>query len=57
MDYPTIKLTPEQKLKAALRLYHSAKELKFAALKKFNPGLTDKEIKEKVKRMFLHARS
>ena len=57
MDYPTIKLTPEQKLKAALRLYHSAKELKFAALKKFNPGLSDKEIKEKVKRIFLYARS
>ena len=57
MDYPSIKLTPEQKLKAALRLYHSAKELKFAALKKFNPELTDKEIKEKVKRIFLYARS
>ena len=51
------KLTPEQKLTAALRLYHSAKELKIAALKKFNPELTDKEIEDKVKKIFLHARS
>lgn len=40
------KLTPEQKLKEALRLYHSAKELKFAAIKKFHPELSDKRIKE-----------
>jgi len=57
MDNIIIKLTPEQKLTAAQRLYHSAKELKIAALKKFNPELTNKEIEEKVKKIFLYARS
>ena len=51
------KLTPEQKLKEALRLYHSAKELKIAAMKKFHPELSDKKIKEKVKKIFFYARS
>ena len=51
------KYTPAQKLKEALRLYHSAKELKIAAMKKFHPELSDKEIKEKVKKMFFYARS
>lgn len=53
----TRKLTPEQKLKEALRLYYSAKELKIAAMKKFHPELNDKEIKEKVKNIFFYARS
>lgn len=50
-------MTPEQKLKEALRLYHSAKELKIAALKKFHPELSEKEVKEKVKKIFFYARS
>jgi len=50
-------LTPEQRLKQALKLYHSAKELKFAAIKKFHPELSDKKIKEKVKKIFFYARS
>lgn len=51
------KLTPAQKLKEALRLYHSAKELKIAAMKKFHPELSAKKIKEKVKKIFFYARS
>jgi len=51
------KLTPDQKLKEALRLYHSAKELKIAAMKKFHPELNDREIKEKMKKAFFYARS
>ena len=50
-------LTPEQKLKAALGLYHSARELKIASLKKFHPEMTEEEIKEKVKNIFFYARS
>jgi len=50
-------LTPEQRLKEALKLYHSAKELKFAAIKKFHPELSDKRIKEKVRKIFFYARS
>ena len=51
------KLTPEQKLREALRLYHSAKELKIAAIKKFHPELSDKEIIEKVNKIFFYAKS
>lgn len=51
------KFTPEQKLKEALRLYYSAKELKIAAMKKFHPELSEKEVKEKVKKIFYYARS
>ena len=51
------KLTPEQKLEEALKLYHSARELKIAAMKKFHPELSDKEINEKVKKVFFYARS
>ena len=50
-------LTPEQKLLLTLKLYHSAKELKTESLKKFHPELTEKEILEKVKKIFLYARS
>lgn len=49
--------TPEKKLFLSLRLYHSAKELKTESIKKFHPELTEKEIKEKVRRIFLYARS
>ncbi len=52
MKEKDIKLTPEQKLLLSLRLYHSAKELKIAAIKKFHPEKTDKEVKEKVKEIF-----
>ena len=57
MDKPLIKYTPEQKLLLSLRLYYSARELKAAALKKFQPDLSDKEVKEKVNKIFLYARS
>lgn len=50
-------LTPEKKLQLSLRLYHSAKELKKAALKILYPQLTEKEILEKVKDIFLNART
>ncbi len=50
-------LTPDQRLNEALKLYHSAKELKIAAIKKFHPELSDKKIKEKVKKIFFYARS
>lgn len=50
-------LTAEKKLFLSLRLYYSAKELKTESLKKFHPELTEKEIKDKVKRIFFYARS
>jgi len=54
---PVKNLTPEQKLLLSLRLYYSAYELKIASQKKFHPGLSDREIQEKVKKIFSHARS
>ncbi len=50
-------LTPENKLLLSLRLYYSAKELKMKSLKKFHPELSENEIKEKLKKIFLYARS
>ena len=57
MEQHKLTLTPEQKLYQALRLYYSAKELKAAAIRKFHPALTEAEINEKVKEIFLHART
>jgi len=50
-------LTPGKKLLLSLNLYYSAKELKTNALKSLYPELTEKEIKEKVRKIFLYARS
>ena len=57
MENPVKKFTPEKKLFLSLNLYHSAKKLKIESLKKFHPELTEEEIKNKVKRIFLYARS
>jgi len=57
MQEKKIILTPEQKLIQSLKLYHSAKELKTAALRKFYPELTETEIKQKVRNIFLYART
>lgn len=50
-------MTPDQKLKLALRLYHSAKQLKAAALHHAHPKWTEKEIREKVRKIFLYGRT
>jgi hypothetical protein len=50
-------MTPEQKLKAAERLYHSARQLKAAALRAEHPDWTDEAIRRAVRMIFLHARS
>ena len=50
-------MTPEEKLKIALRLYYSAKQLKAAALHHDHPEWTKKEIQKKVRDIFLHART
>ncbi|MCB0325058.1 MAG: hypothetical protein KDD69_15850 [Bdellovibrionales bacterium] len=51
------RMTAEQKLRASLQLYESARSLKFAALKAKRPELTDEEIHEAVKQAFLYAKS
>jgi len=50
-------MTAEEKLDLSLRLYYSAWELKFAALKHFNCDWNDKKIENEVKKNFFYART
>ncbi len=50
-------MTPAQKLDVSLKLYHSAKALKTAALKQQHPEWSEEEIKNKVNEIFLYART
>jgi len=49
--------TPAQKLRAAERLYWSARQLKAAALRAEHPDWTDEAIRKAVREIFLCARS
>ena len=51
------KMSPERKLEIALMLYHSARELKAAALRARHPDLSEEEIQAKAKEAFLYART
>jgi hypothetical protein len=61
MDLKQIELyrlmSPSQKLRIALRLYHSAWQLKEAGLRLDHPDWTEKELQEKTKEIFLYART
>jgi hypothetical protein len=46
-------MSPAQKLRAAERLYHSARQLKEAALRAQHPDWTDEAIREAVRKSFL----
>ena len=50
-------LSPAQKLRAAERLYYSARQLKSAALRAEHPDWTNDAIRQAVRPIFLHARS
>ncbi len=50
-------MSPAQKLRAAERLYHSARQLKAAALRADHPDWTDEAICQAVREIFLYARS
>ena len=50
-------MSPAQKLRAAERLYYSARQLKAAALRAQHPDWTDEAIRQAVRQIFLHARS
>ena len=50
-------MTAGQKLDLSLSLYYSARELKKAAIKQFYPRLTNREIEERVREIFLYART
>jgi NADPH-dependent 7-cyano-7-deazaguanine reductase QueF len=48
-------MTPEQKLHQALLLYHSARELKAAALRTKHPDWTEDQVQTEVREIFLYA--
>jgi hypothetical protein len=50
-------MTPAQKLRAAERLYWSARQLKAAALRAEHPDWSEEEIERAVRDAFLYARS
>jgi hypothetical protein len=50
-------MSAEQKLTAALKLYYSAKELKAAGLRAQNPDWSEDMIRDKVREIFLYART
>jgi hypothetical protein len=50
-------MTPEKKLQVALGLYYSAKELKAAGLKRQHPEWSIEKISQKVREIFLYART
>jgi Rv0078B-related antitoxin len=50
-------MTPAQKLRAAERLYWSARQLKAAALRAQHPDWTEEAIQQAVRQIFLYARS
>ena len=49
-------MSPAQKLRAAERLYHSARQLKAAALRAQHADWTDEAIRQAVRQIFLYAR-
>ena len=50
-------MTPEQKLLVALNQYYSAKELKAAGLKRQHPEWSSEKISQKVREIFMYART
>ncbi len=50
-------MSPAQKLRAAQRLYYSARQLKAAALRTAHPDWTEEAIRQAVRQIFLYARS
>jgi hypothetical protein len=50
-------MTPEQKLRVALDLYYSARELKAAGLKNQHPEWSEDDVRQKVREVFLYARA
>jgi hypothetical protein len=51
------KMTPEKKLQIAMDLYHAAREFKAAGLKRQHPEWSAEKINQKVREIFLYART
>ncbi|TET62439.1 MAG: hypothetical protein E3J47_03585 [Candidatus Stahlbacteria bacterium] len=50
-------MKPEKKLRVAQMLYYSARELKAAGLRAQNPNWSEEMIKDRVREIFLYART
>jgi len=50
-------MTPAMKLRLSQSLYYSVRNLKESALRKQHPDWTEEEIKQKVREIFLYART
>ena len=51
------RMSPEQKLEASMRLYHSARQLKEAWLRQLHADWSDQQIEQAVREIFVNARS
>lgn len=51
------RLSGEEKWKTAFRLYWSARKLKAARLREQHPEWTEEQVQERVKEIFLYART
>jgi len=54
---PLFKYDSQQKLEAVHNLYWTARELKAAFIRSTHPSLSEKEVQDKVKKIFLYATS
>jgi hypothetical protein len=51
------RMTPEQRIRTAMRLYSTARQIKAAALRAAHPDWDERRIAEEVREAFLYARS
>lgn len=49
--------SPEKKIELSLELYYSARELKRASIKAFNPSWDDNKIENELRKIFIYART
>ena len=50
-------MTPEKKLQLAMDLYYASREIKAAGLKRQHPEWSSEKIDQKVREIFLYART
>jgi hypothetical protein len=51
------RMTPQQRWRAAHRLYWTMRRHKTAFLRHLHPGWTSEQVNDEVRRIFLHART
>jgi hypothetical protein len=51
------KMSPQQKLETAMTLYYSAREIKSAWLRQLYADWSNQQVEEKVREVFINARS